>query len=109
MDSILKGHFDVIVLSIDDLNAGCLFASKLRSSDDTRDVPIIFLVPEQTKLWTSMLAAHGGVFSMLKPIDPEGLVELVDKALWMPHVARCRIGAPNLAYVNTDDWVTLND
>ena len=28
----------------------------------------------------------GGTFYLRKPVDPDVLVELVDKALWMPHL-----------------------
>ncbi len=107
MQAIASNQFDAIVLSIDGLDAGCRFATELRSTNATRDVPILFLVPEQNPNWSSRLAAHGGVFSLLKPVDPHALIELIEKVLWMPHVAKGRMGAPNISFGNQQDWVKL--
>src|SRR5690606_4198496 len=71
--SITEGQFDVIVLSIDALVSGCEFAAKLRGPEFARDVPIIFLVPELSNSWLPQLSAHGGVFCLLKPVDPHAL------------------------------------
>lgn len=117
LDSIAKNQFDVIVLSIDQLQRGCDFAAKLRVAQDApnggqtlnRDVPIIFLVPELSGEWLPKLAACGGVFSLLKPIDPYSLIDLVEKALWMPHVAQGRSGAPAAHLSRQNDWIKLSD
>lgn len=117
LDSIAKNQFDVIVLSIDQLQRGCDFAAKLRGpqhiSDGqqpaNRDVPIIFLVPELSADWLPKLAACGGVFSLLKPIDPYALIDLVEKALWMPHVAQGRSGVPAAHLSMQNDWIKLSD
>lgn len=108
MESISAGQFDVIVLSIDALQSGCDFAARLRSSESSRDVPIIFLVPELSASWSSQLSAHGGIFSMLKPIEPYGLIELVDKALWMPHVVKGRLGKTGNQVSSQRDWISLS-
>jgi len=107
--AIAEGQFDVIVLSIEQLDQGCQFAGRLRSTDVTRDVPIIFLVPALSAAWSSELASQGGVFSMQKPVDPHELVELVEKALWMPHVAKSRMGAPSTHLGHQNDWISLSD
>jgi CheY-like chemotaxis protein len=36
--------------------------------------------------------AAGGVYYLRKPFDPPVLLELVDKALWVPHVVGARLG-----------------
>ena len=106
--SVIAEHqFDAIVLSITSLEPGCRFAKRLKSNDSTRDVPIVFLVPELTPCWTQELAASGGVYSMLKPVDPHALVDLIDRVLWMPHVAKGRLGTPNTQYASQLDWMTL--
>ncbi len=89
--SIAEGQFDVIVLSIEALASGCEFAAKLRGPEIARDVPVIFLVPELSASWLPQLSAHGGVFCLLKPVDPHALIELVEKSLWLPHVAHGRL------------------
>jgi DNA-binding response OmpR family regulator len=107
MQAIAQNQFDAIVLSIEGLDAGCRFAAELRSTEATRDVPVVFLVPELDGTWSQRLAAHGGVFSLLKPVDPHALLELVEKVLWMPHVAKGRVAAPNLTQSSQTDWVKL--
>ena len=109
MRSIAEGQFDVIVLSIEQLGSSCAFAAKLRGPEIARDVPIIFLVPELSNSWLPKLAAHGGVFCLLKPVDPYELIELVEKTLWLPHVARARSGAPAAHLKQQNDWVKLTD
>lgn len=119
LESILAGQFDVIILSIDQLQAGCDFAARLRSPELSRDVPVIFLVPELSASWLTKLAARGGVYCLLKPIDPYALIDLVDKALWMPHVAHGQIvsgpdasghaGTPAAHLTQQHDWVKLSD
>lgn len=117
LDSITKHQFDVIVLSIDQLQRGCDFAAKLRSAEGqadgrqavNRDVPIVFLVPELSSTWQPKLAACGGVFSLLQPVDPYSLIDLVEKALWMPHLAKGRNEAPAAHLSMQKDWVKLSD
>ncbi len=121
--SIAEGQFDVIVLSIEALDSGCDFAAKLRGPEIARDVPVIFLVPEISSHWLPRLSAHGGVFCLLKPVDPHELIELVEKSLWLPHVAHGRLaqagvsaasragvaGSPPAAHLTQQsDWVRLS-
>ena len=107
MQSIATGSFDVIILSIDQLDQGCEFATRLHQQPAVQDTPIVFLVPELAADWKERLSARGGVFSMLKPVDPNGLVDLVEKALWMPHLAnRSSIAGSHLS--STTDWVRLD-
>ena len=107
MKAIESSDLDLIVLAIDDLSKGCEFAERLRSLEKTRDVPVIFLVPQLTAEWSSRLHAHGGVFSLLQPIDPYALIDLVDRAVWMPHIAKAKIGTPATHLSRAKDWVRL--
>lgn len=109
LQSIAAGQFDVIILSIEQLHNGCEFAAQLRGPDINRDVPIIFLVPELTPAGLQKLSAQGGVFCLLKPIDPYALIDLVEKALWMPHVAKGRTAAPSVHLSPQKDWIKLQD
>ncbi|QDV22412.1 response regulator [Aureliella helgolandensis] len=106
--AIADQTLDVIVLSINELESGCHFAHRLRSHATSSDTPIIFLVPELKAEWTEKLSAQGGVYSLLKPIDPHGLLELVDRVLWMPHLARSRGTAPENHLNMQADWIRLN-
>jgi CheY-like chemotaxis protein len=110
IQSIQEGTFDAIVLSIEEIQAGCEFATRLRSLPATIDTPIIFLVNELSAKSSEMLANHGGVFSILKPVQPDSLVDLVEKALWLPHIARShqnRGRSMERTAPTAYDWVTL--
>jgi CheY-like chemotaxis protein len=108
-EAIAAQAIDLIVLSIDQLDAGTAYAARLRQIPATRDVPIIFLTPELSPAWTAQLQAQGGVFCLLKPIDPHSLLELVEKTLWMPHLAQRRVQPPTAHFHKTADWVRLQD
>ncbi len=109
LESIQAGQFDAIVLSIQDLQAGCDFAHRLRSTELTKDIPVIFLVPELSADWCDKLARQGGVFSILKPFEPDSLIDLVDKVLWLPHVAKSRLGTRATHLQRQNDWISLSD
>lgn len=111
MESIEQGEFDAIILSIEQLESGCQFASRLRSQPTTCDTPVIFLVPALSAEWSEPLAAQGGAFSMLKPVQPDSLIDLVEKALWLPHVAHShqmlKKSVPAPRSTSARDWVKL--
>ncbi len=107
LEAILQGQFDLIVLSIDAVDAGRAFADRLRSTPATDELPIIFLVPQTARQQLGCLESVGGIYSLFKPIDPYALIELVDKAVWMPHVAKARVSPPNLHAAPVADWLKL--
>lgn len=104
---------DLIILSIDQLEPGCQFAARLRASETTHEIPIVFIVPTLISAWTGPLQEHGGVYCVSRAVDPHDLIDLVEKALWMPHVAQRRASPPNshLGKSNatqSNDWVKLD-
>jgi DNA-binding response OmpR family regulator len=50
------------------------------------DVPVIFLSEAQIPHIVRRAREAGGTYYLRKPVDPDVLIELVDKALWMPHL-----------------------
>ncbi len=101
---------DLIILGIDDLETGCAFAARLRSRPDHTEIPIIFIVPQLSSHWAANLQEQGGVFCILRSMDPHELLELVQKALWMPHIAKRR-SSPGPMHTNPDaasDWIKLD-
>ncbi|MEM8734667.1 MAG: response regulator, partial [Planctomycetota bacterium] len=107
IDSIRSGDFDVIILAINELNSGCAFANELRQGERACDVPIIFLTPAGQSEWSTQLAAHGGTFSMESPGQPEELLELVEKSLVLPHLAKSKTGRGNSNLKRQSDWISL--
>ncbi|MCA9190803.1 MAG: response regulator [Planctomycetales bacterium] len=100
---------DVVVLSIDKLVAGCELAQQLRTARSSFDAPIIFLVPQLDATWSKELAAHGGVYSMLYPTDPSGLLELIERVLWLPHLAANHQPRASSHLDQVKDWIKLSD
>lgn len=98
---------DLIVLSIQQLEAGCAFASRLRADQATSEIPVIFIVPEMAEHWVASLQEHGGVFCVLSSVDPNHLIELVEKALWLPHLARRKTNPPAAHLSKSSDWIKL--
>lgn len=107
MELTATGQFDVVVLSIEELSHGCEFAKRLRATEATRDVPILFLVPELSPTWSEQLGQHGGVYSILKPFEPAELIELVERVLWMPHIAHSKLGSSATVAKRQRDWTSL--
>lgn len=99
---------DLIILSIDGLDAGCQFAGRLRSAEFNSDIPIVFIVPEMSSHWSPRLQEQGGVYCILRSLDPHDLIDLVDRALWMPHIAHRRAAPPTAHVHKTNDWVKLD-
>jgi FixJ family two-component response regulator len=49
---------------------------------------VIFIAPPIEDDLLDAARRAGGVYFLTKPIDPSVLVELVNTALWMPHLIR---------------------
>jgi len=100
-------QFDLIVLSVENsLEAAVAGASKLRIHQRAAGLPIIFLAPRLEADWIGPLNSVGGVYCVPKPFEPELLIELVEKALCMPHLATARVAPPKAHFGNA--WVKLS-
>jgi DNA-binding response OmpR family regulator len=99
--------FDLIVLSfgrnaIQAANDAC----QLRGLDTTRELPVLFLAETFEPTWIEPLNLAGGVYCLPKPFDPEVFLDLVDKALCLPHLAVAKIAPPKAHFAK--DWVRLS-
>lgn len=56
------------------------------------DVPVLFVSKHQLPDVVRRTHDAGGAYFLRKPFDPEVLIELVGKALWMPHLVRGKLG-----------------
>lgn len=84
-------------LIISDINLGGqsgleLCASLKDAHPALIDVPVIFLSAAQIPHIIRRAREAGGTFYLRKPVDPDVLIELVDKALWMPHLVSHQAG-----------------
>jgi CheY-like chemotaxis protein len=89
---------------------GVALAEELRQLPERSDVPVMFLCGSQ--LPDVILRTHrqGTSFHIRKPIDAKLLLELTEKALWMPHLVKSHINRPHIplsAFANPSGSVTL--
>jgi len=78
---------DLIVSDIDLGGvSGLELCERLRSIPGLAETPIIFLSGAQIPDVVRRAHAAGGTYYLRKPFDSQVLLELVDKALWFPHL-----------------------
>ncbi|MGE0760736.1 MAG: response regulator transcription factor [Pirellulaceae bacterium] len=83
---------DLIICDVN-LNgiSGLELCNELRKETHAQDVPVLFVSSHQAPDIIRRAHDAGGAYYLRKPFDPDVLVELVGKALWMPHLVRSRI------------------
>ncbi len=73
--------------------SGLQMCEQIKQNAALREVPVMFLSGAQIPDIIRRSHAAGGTYYLRKPFDPEVLVELAGKALWMPHVVAAHAGA----------------
>ncbi len=77
-------------LIISDINigeqSGLELCEQLKQESGLADVPVMFLSGAQIPDIIRRSHAVGGTYYLRKPCDPQVLLELVDKAMWLPHL-----------------------
>ncbi len=56
-----------------------------------QDIPVVFLASAGRPDVIEMVREVGGAYCLTKPFDPHVLIDIVDRALWMPHLIRTRV------------------
>jgi len=71
-------------------NSGLELSRELRLPG-MQDVPVMFI--SRTQLPDIVRRSHeaGAAYYLHKPLDPEVLIDLVGKALWLPHLVQSRL------------------
>lgn len=89
-DAIAKARRVNPDLIISDINlggeSGLTLCECLKEELGGSNVPLMFLSGAQIPDIIRRAHAAGGTYYLRKPFDPEVLLELVEKALWMPHL-----------------------
>jgi DNA-binding response OmpR family regulator len=85
-------NLDLIICDIQiDGMSGLELCHELRKEKNNRDVPMLFVSSHQAPDIIRRTHSAGGAYYLRKPFDPDVLIELVGKALWMPHLVKNRI------------------
>ena len=71
--------------------SGLDLCQEIRQKETLSDVPLMFVSSSQRPDIIRRTHDAGAAYYLRKPFDPEVLIELVNKALWMPHLVRTRI------------------
>ncbi len=83
-------------LIISDINlagsSGLQLCERLKKEEGLTDVPLIFLSGAQLPDIIRRSREAGAIYYLRKPFDHNVLLELVDKALWMPHLTAAHAG-----------------
>jgi CheY-like chemotaxis protein len=89
----LEGHpLDLVITETRlEKHSGEELVHQLHSISDYSDVPVMFLTANQSCDVVRRNHTSGAAFHLKKPIDAEVLFQLVDKALWMPHLVKSHI------------------
>jgi CheY-like chemotaxis protein len=83
-----------LVISDINLNGanGLQLCERLKKEEGLADVPFMFLSGAQIPDIIRRSHEVGATYYLRKPFDHHVLLELVDKALWMPHLVSSRAG-----------------
>jgi DNA-binding response OmpR family regulator len=78
-----------------DVNLGCEsgieLCRELREQPGMDDVPLMFMSSAQGPDIVRRSTEAGAAYYLRKPFDPAVLLDLVSKALWMPHLVQSRV------------------
>lgn len=98
--AIKAGRSLSLDLIISDVNLrgvdGVALVEELRELPDCCDVPVMFISATQLPDVISRSHKHGSSFHLRKPFDPKVMLDLVEKALWMPHLVKSHINRPHI-------------
>jgi len=87
IDSVRDNSPDLIISDINIAGqSGLRLCETIKRDMGMSHVPVIFLSGAQIPDIIRRAHEAGGTYYLRKPFDPQVLLELVDKALWMPHL-----------------------
>lgn len=83
---------DLIVCDVNlGSESGLDLCRDLRRLPGMEDVPVMFVSASQLPDIVRRSHEAGGAYYLRKPLDPDVLIELIDKALWLPHLVQSRL------------------
>lgn len=99
-----KLNLDLVICDVN-LNGddGVDVCLALRKQVHCHDVPVMFLSVSQLPSVASRMFDNGAALFLKKPFVPAILIDLVEKALWMPHLIKSHIHRPHIPLHATQD------
>ena len=84
-----------IDLIVSDINlgdeSGLTMCESIREIPGCAEIPVMFLSGAQIPNIIRRSHEAGGTYYLRKPFDPEVLIELIEKGMWMPHLVRAHM------------------
>lgn len=71
--------------------SGLELCQELRRENNNEETPMLFVSSNQAPDIIRRAHDAGGAYYLRKPFDPDVLIELVGKAMWMPHLVQSRL------------------
>lgn len=89
----VEGVSPDLILCDTDLGAesGIELCQEIRQRPHMADVPVVFMSASRDPNIVRKTQEAGAAYYLSKPFDPNVLVDVVDRALWMPHLINHRI------------------
>lgn len=75
---------------------GISLVARLHQLPEKADVPVMYLSSAQLPDVILRTHRHGSCYHLRKPFDSNLLVDLAEKALWMPHLVKSHINRPHI-------------
>ena len=89
----LQESLDLIVcnIALERENDGYDLVEQLKKLPEVADVPVVFVSAGQTSDVISRSTENGVAYHLKKPFTPQQLFDLIEKALWLPHLVKSHI------------------
>ena len=98
-EALATAKSDVFDLIISDINLGAAsgleLCQRIHELENANETPVIFLSGAQIPDIIRRSRYAGGTYYVRKPFDPEVMVELIDKAMWLPALTHSHIRRTN--------------
>jgi DNA-binding response OmpR family regulator len=92
MKAALALPMDVIICDVEiDGESGIDLCTRIRAAASVEDAPVIFVSNLQVADVVCRAHEASSAYFLLKPFDPDTLIQMVETALWMPHLVHNRI------------------
>ncbi len=85
-------RLDLVICDVDlPDQSGFELCREVRRLPNCERLPFLFVSAGQSDDMVQRARQAGGVYYLRKPYDPEVLIDLVEKAIWLPHLVNARI------------------
>ena len=97
VDVCQQNNLDLIVcdVSLSRENDGYDLIQALRQLPSIAEVPVVYVSAGQMTDVVRKSTIAGSAYHLKKPFEPSALFELIENALWLPHLVNSHISAPH--------------